>query len=200
MIAMKLAEIKRFFVKSRIFRLILGGQVVWELPTVKKSLFFTSSGNFPVPEGMKSLTVRVISGGGARGRDFLAAAGNPGGFGGIAVKTFSPAELAGLIGQTLAVTVGAGGAYGRDYEAYPGGVSSFGNLVSATAGTGGWSGAAGGAGQNGTGVGGDINTNAVDTGLAVINGYHYGLGGGRGGPAGYAGAPGCILLEWEAYE
>lgn len=182
-----------------VIRAIYDGFIVWEKDKVIKSLFFTESGNFPVPGELQSLTVRVISGGGARGRDFLAAAGNPGGFGGIAVKTFSPAELAGLVGQTLAVTVGAGGAYGKDYEAYPGGVSSFGNLVTATAGTGGWSGAAGGAGQNGTGIGGDVNTNAADAGLAVINGFHYGLGGGRGGPAGYSGSQGCVLVEWKEY-
>nr|DAN90215.1 MAG TPA: hypothetical protein [Caudoviricetes sp.] len=182
-----------------VIRAMYAGEVVWEKDKVLQSLFFTSSGNFPIPDDLQSLTVRVISGGGARGRDFLAASGNPGGYGGVAVKIFNSDDLAGLAGQTLAVTVGAGGPYGKDYEAYAGGVSSFGNLLSASAGTGGWSGAAGGAGQNGTGIGGDVNTNATDTTLSVINGFHYGLGGGRGGPTGYDGAPGCVLIQWEEY-
>lgn len=115
---------------------------------------FTSSGTWTAPSGVTLARVVVIGGGGGGGAwnpDGDGADGGRGGFGGIAIGTFTVVPS-----TNYTVTVGAGGSGGGGARANgsSGGTSSFGSVISATGGAGGTS--WGGIGTNGSGSGGTI--------------------------------------------
>lgn len=127
---------------------------------------FTSSGTYTPTAGMLYCIVEVVGGGGGGGgaastnATQLSAAGGGGG-GGYAKKSF----IAGTIGGSQAVTIGAGGAGGAaGLSGGSGGTTSLGALISATGGAGGAlslasavSAATAVAVAGGIGSGGDIN-------------------------------------------
>ena len=130
---------------------------------------FTSSGNFVVPNGVTSVRVTAVGGGGAGGYHSTMPSGG-GGAGAQAVGVVS-----GLTpGQVIAVTVGAGGAAPSAYDnGNNGGASSFGSYMTAGGGVGGNGGTAanfanaGGAG--GVAYGGQLNiTGSIGTDSIVV--------------------------------
>lgn len=193
---------------------IFNSVTVWKIGTVKKSLLFTSSGNFTVPAETKSLKATVIGGGGGGGFGHIAgsawASGGAGAGGGKVVAEFGTS----LNGQTIAAVVGALGtqaaaAYGNGSA---GGNSGFASAI-AYGGPGGlWAGTgtvAGGTGEGGTvtpGGNGEVGKVAAATigGHGhVINGVEFGRGSGgyilgNGNPS--PGTGGAIFIEWEEYE
>jgi hypothetical protein len=141
---------------------------------------FTSSGAFVVPNGVSTVRVTVIGGGGSGGYHSTMPSGG-GGAGGQAsgvVTGLTP-------GQSIAVTVGAGGAIPpAPANGTNGGTSSFGTYMSATGGNGGSGGTltefamAGGAG--GAGVGGQINRGGSYGSDSIVVAARGGDGGGPG--------------------
>ncbi len=120
------------------------------------SQLFTTTGTFEVPRGCKKMTVIVIGAGGGHGGgaylNGIAFGGGGGGAGGYAESTFTGAELAALIGQTVAVVVGQRGADGGYMgNGKAGGTSSFANGTAQQ--IIGYGGGGGGSGQ-GSGSGG----------------------------------------------
>lgn len=133
---------------------------------------FTASGTFTCPSTV--VAVEVIGGGGggggvgdASGGGIAGNAGGGGGGGAYGLKIVSGL----LIGQTVAVTVGAGGAGGNLASGGIGGDSSFGAFVTAGGGGGGNWGENGMTftGGGGTAVGGDISCQGGDGGFGGPN-------------------------------
>lgn len=158
--------------------------------------YFTSSGTYTKPAGLKFVIVEMVGGGGGSGgctatSSTQTASSSSGGGGGYSKKKISAADLA----APETVTVGAGGtaaAAGLN-NGGSGGTSSFGSHLSATGGGGGVAGnvlnntdgqsLAGGAG--GVGSGGDINFEGGD-GAHRIN-HLTRARGGAGGTSFFAG-------------
>jgi hypothetical protein len=127
--------------------------------------YFTSSGTWTKPAGLKFIEVEVIGGGGgsggvaATGASGFAESGGGGG-GGYAKKRFEASELS----DTESVVIGAGGAAGAagNNQGGTGGTSSF-KTVSCNGGVGGGGSAAttsdtaASGGLGGTAAGGDLN-------------------------------------------
>lgn len=152
----------------------------------------TTSGNFTVPAGIKSIDVEIWGGGGGGdGGD-----GGAGGGGGYARKIIAVTP-----GQVIAVTIGAGGTGAvSPADGTDGGTTSFAAYFNATGGVGVVSGASGGVG--GVGVGGDLNLTggtggdcnpSSPTGPFSANGGN-GANGGSGGVAdpSVAAGPGIV--------
>ncbi len=189
--------------KKNIEGAMLGDKPVIALYHGKNQIFsaptravFTSSGNFDVPLGIRSMTVTVIGAGGHGGAGGgLTMWGGTGGIGGLVVKVYEKTELKSLpamIDVVVGVCPSATGAAGQN--------SSFNNEVIAYGGGGGGNagyGYNGAPGYNGSGSGGDVTVGApaVDR---TFGGVVYGTGGGgtQGGGGGYPGAQGVVVIEW----
>lgn len=130
-------------------------------PAAPNIQIFTASGTWTKPTGAKYVVIEMVGGGGAGGGATATAAGQcatggGGGGGGYSKSTF----LAGAVGATETITVGAG-AIGSTGAGATGGTSSFGAILTATGGSGGSQGTAvappsslagqGGAGGSGSG-------------------------------------------------
>lgn len=145
--------------------------------------YFTTSGTYTKPAGLKFVVVEVVGGGGSGGgvqatgvSGFAEGAG--GGGGGYSQKRI----LASALGSTETVTVGAGGvAAAAAGSGQTGGTSSFGSHCSATGGQGGALGAgtttsatsAGGIG--GDASGGDLNVSGGRGGPGAVYSTIFGL-------------------------
>lgn len=182
-----------FLGETPVIALYHGDVQIWAAAT---SAVFTSSGDFAVPSGIKSMTVTVIGAGGHGGAGGgLTMWGGTGGIGGLVVKIFEGAELKNLpnsININVGICPDSTGAAGQN--------SSFNNEVIAYGGGGGGNGGFGynGAnGYNGSGIGGDVTVGspAADR---TYDGIVYGAGGGgtQGGGGGYPGAQGVVVIEW----
>jgi hypothetical protein len=157
---------------------------------------FTASGVFTVPNGVTTVRVTAIGGGGAGGTH----ATLPGGGGGAGGQALG--VVTGLVAGTLVpVTVGAEGlAQASPANGNNGGTSSFGTFLSATGGVGGGGGTAQitcpGAGGGG-GVGGIVNTGGSWGTDAIPLTARGGDGGGPGGGRGSSGqVVGMVALGW----
>ena len=96
---------------------------------------FTVSTLWLVPEGVTSVDVFCVGGGGSGAGDFiLANHSGSGGNGGVV--TYTP-NVTVTPGKWIQITVGAGGISGKRDNGTPGGTSSFGNAVSSSGGFGG---------------------------------------------------------------
>lgn len=116
-----------FLGETPVIALYHGDVQIWAAAT---SAVFTSSGDFAVPSGIKSMTVTVVGGGGGQGGgvyvDDIIFGGGGGGAGGKGVSVFTGNDLSALTGKTVAVVVGAAGyAQGQWNAGAPGGTSSF---------------------------------------------------------------------------
>jgi hypothetical protein len=158
--------------------------LTYKLPSLRPGYatmqVFNTSGTFVVPNGVTSVHVTAIGGGGAAGyHSSMPGAG--GGAGGRASGI-----VGGLVaGQAIAVTVGAGGpAPAAPANGNAGGSSSFGTYLSATGGGGGQGGTtvqfamAGGTG--GAGVGGQVNIGGSMGSDSIVVACRGGDGGGPG--------------------
>lgn len=100
--------------------------------------YFTSSGTYSKPAGLKFVVVEVQGGGGAGGGVPATTSGQRAlGAGGISGVYARSKILASSLGTNETVTVGAGGTGVSGGNGGNGGNSSFGSLVSANGGTGG---------------------------------------------------------------
>ena len=98
-----------------------------------KSQIFSSSSTWTAPAGVSNAKVTVIGGGGGGVWCTNAAQPTIGGFGGVAIGTFSVTPLT---VYTITVGTGGGGSQGGTATAGSGTSSSFGALATATGGTG----------------------------------------------------------------
>lgn len=98
----------------------------------KRTVYFTSSGNYSVPSDVARIRVTVVgAGGGGGGCATANYVGGGGGSGATIIKIFEASE----IGATETVTVGLGGAGGVGASnGVSGGTSSFGAHITATGG------------------------------------------------------------------
>ncbi len=174
---------------------------------------------YVVPAGVYRLKVRVWSGGGGgAGSTASANGGGGGGGGGYAEKVIVVTP-----GDQITIVVGAGGTGGAPgaNNGAPGGTSSVGAFVSVTGGTagsatlgtsapggdptgadfgviGGWGfpASASTAGNGGSAPGGGAAVPGGGTGLAGLSPGGGGTGGGANATAaGFAGAPGTVIIE-----
>lgn len=132
-----------------------------------KTVIYTSSTTWTVPNGVTNVFV-LVAGAGGGGGSYNASAGtfgSSGGTGGMAVGFYTVTPS-----SNITITVGAGGAGNNSGTGGAGGSSSFGAFCSATGGTGGIANSGGG-GSDGTGVGGNIRTGgtASEVGYFVGN-------------------------------
>jgi hypothetical protein len=151
---------------------------------VQKSVVFTTSQNWTVPNGVYKIKILAYSGGGGGGGGYSSTYTGGGGGAGGAIY----AEIAVTPGSTVSVGVGAGGSGGTG-GASPTAGSSGGNTlinVSGVGTLGAWGGGGGGAatssanGSNGGG-GSGINPNmAPGTSAAILSIYSIAGAGGNG--------------------
>lgn len=171
----------------------------------------TADQDWTVPEGVKSINVRLFGGGGAGGTSYLDSSyyeeddawrsiTSGGGGGHMAYNSFNVVP-----GTVYHITIGQGGApAGESFRGLPGGsggTTSFGSLLSASGGSGGGlnggdGGSGGGGGQGALGAygnGGNASYGGGGGGAYKGNGGRggtYGGGGGSGGNGGSGGAKG----------
>jgi hypothetical protein len=141
--------------EGKVAKLNASGQIpLGFLPIAYDTEYFTSSGTWTKPAGLKYVVVEVVGAGGGGGRGYRVSGsltqGGGGGGGGYSRKKI----LASALGSTETVTVGAGGAGSSSGVATTGETSSFGSHASATGGSGGDNVASG---SGGVGSGGDLN-------------------------------------------
>ena len=104
----------------------------WIIEGIKE---FTSSTTWIVPEGVTSVDVFCVGGGGSGAGDFgTAKFSGSGGNGGVVTYAENVSVTP---GSSIQITVGAGGIGGERFDGRPGGASSFGNLVISSGGYGG---------------------------------------------------------------
>ena len=140
--------------------------------------YFTSSGTWTKPSGIKIIRVTVLGagGGGGKSNDYYAYGGNGGGGGGLSQKTIDVTSI-----SSETVTIGASGA-GKSSAAAggAGGSSSFGSHCSASGGSGGSGYIANNSnsGTTGAGIGssGNINVRGGYGGIGS-RGSGYSIGG-----------------------
>jgi hypothetical protein len=182
-----------------------------------RSQLFTSSGTWTAPSGVTQIRVTVIGGGGGGGSYNTGGGfdGGAGGYGGIAVGTYTVTP-----GTSYTVTVGTGGAGGAGANSVGSGgaTSSFSSLISATGGGGGLT--DGTLGANGSGSGGTLRNGSITfvnpgiftgvvrgggAGTAAVAfsasgtpGAGYGGGGGfcTSALSGAGGTGGIVYVEW----
>lgn len=140
--------------------------------------YFTSSGTWTKPANLKFIEIEVLGGGGAGGgvpttSAGTSSAGAGGGAGGYARKKI----LAGDLGATETVTIGAGGTGVASGNGNTGGQTTFGAHVTAGGGAGGSVGLALGSsfvgyvgGTGGSATGGDLNVPGGAGDLGIMNG------------------------------
>lgn len=174
----------------------------------------TSTQFFTVPNGIKTVHIRLVGGGGGG-----ASTGGGGGGGG-----YSEGDVS-LIGTTsVYVTVGTGGTGGNGGAGTGGGTTSFGTFMQATGGSAGTfdSGGSNGAyagGVGGIGSGGQLNGNGQPGGTGMfasglagngvggssvfggganqsLGAVSYGSGGGAGNNVAGVGAVGAVIVEY----
>lgn len=156
-------------------------------PGFSKIQVYLGSGTFVVPNGVSTVRVEVVGGGGSAGYH-TTMPGAGGGAGGRAVGIVS-----GLTpGQSVAVTVGAGGAAVESQAVgLNGSTSSFGAYMSATGGGGGGGGSAVqfamAGGDGGAGYGGQINYGGSCGSDSIAIACRGGDGGGPGSGRGASG-------------
>jgi hypothetical protein len=163
--------------------------------------FTSGSQNWTVPQGVTSVEVLVVAGGGGGGGNCNSCGGaGAGGAGGLLYNSSYPVTP----DATISVVVGAGGAggpagyYGSGYKGVNGGNSSFGNLIAIGGGGGhsqnGLPGSNGGSGGGGSGGGspppGGAGNGTLGQGNNGGSGIIFPYGGGGGGGAGSAGSNG----------
>lgn len=180
-----------------------GEEILYRAAT---SAVFASSGNFTVPVGIKRLKVTVVGGGGGPGGGVyingILFGGGGGGAGGKGVSEFTGEDLAALVGQIVAVVVGAAG-YGQGgwNAGAPGGETSFAKgtaqQVIGYGGAGGDANQGGGAGggyvaQTGTNGNGGGRGGVASTGGNAAGHYIEGVGTYGGGQV-----QGVVVIEWE---
>ena len=172
-----------FLGETPVIALYHGDVQIWAAPT---RALFTSSGNFDVPSGIKSMTVTVVGGGGGQGGGVyinnIVFGGGGGGAGGKGVSVFAGDDLLELTGKTVAVVVGAAG-YSQGY-ANPGAAGGETSFAKGTA-------------QQVIGYGGrggDANQGGGAGGGYIAQTGENGANGGRGGVASTgANAPGHVI-------
>jgi hypothetical protein len=132
---------------------------VSELGWYKDTQYFTASGTYTKPSGLKFVVVAVVGGGGGGGGASTTAAsqgsgGGGGGGGGGAIAKILASNLA----ASTTVTVGAGGTVANNASGGSGGTSSFGAHAVATGGVGGDVMAAGASNSSAAGNPGGVGT------------------------------------------
>lgn len=191
-----------FLGETPVIALYHGDAQVWAAAT---SAVFTSSGNFSVPLGIAWLKVRVVGAGGGPGGGVyinnVIFGGGGGGAGGYAESTFTGDDLAALIGQTVAVVVGAAGhGQGAWNAGAAGGETSFAKgTAQQVVGYGGSGGAAnqgGGAGGGYVGQTGANGANGGSGGIASTGGNAPGHTIAGYGTYGGGEQQGIVILEW----
>ena len=161
---------------------------------VTRSMIFTKSGTWTLPNIVdKTVYVRVYGGGGGGGGGYKASSSNSsyGGGGGGGGYTSAKTIVFDILPVTIDITIGAGGAGGSagGSAGGNGGITSFGVYLSASGGSGA-DGPNGGSGGSGGGAGGRRGST---TGFAGGSGSEYGGAGGAGGTASssYTGSKGA---------